>query len=324
MALDPLMNQRELTLITNSFKPIAYLFDDPLLTDIFCSSKGAISTKAFGRAIQDEPIILSPEQRFAILNQIAQHMNMNINLMEYPVLEGTIPIPGWNSRITATYPPWVDNPSFAIRRPPQRIYTLEEYVQNNQLSPDKYGLITSYIKNKKNIIVSGSTGSGKTTFLNACIKKKSEYFPADRYYIIQDNNELQCEAKYIDLILIHREQAVRAVQLAMRYAPNSIIFGEVRDGIVMNELLDAWNTGHPGGLTSIHANSSSFTLIRIETLLRQKYAGELPDIREMIDLIIHLKQNSATGMKVTEVMETKNQTKPMIEDILQHVEAVLE
>jgi type IV secretion system protein VirB11 len=324
MALDPIMLQRELQLIINSLKPIAHLFNDPLLTDVFCSTQGNISTKAFGRAVRDEPITLSVEQRNAILKQIAQHMEITIDYTNYPVLEGTIPIPDWKSRITGIFPPFVDEPSFAIRRPPQRIYTLEEYVHNNQLSSEKYDLIISHIKSKKNIIISGSTGSGKTTFINAIIKKKAEFFPADRFYIIQDNNELQCDAKYTDMILIRREQAVRAVQLSLRYSPDSIIFGEVRDGIVMNELLDAWNTGHPGGITSIHANSSASTITRIETLLRQKYAGSLPDIHEMVDLIVHLKRNPATGMKVTEVMQVKNQIKPMIEGILERAEAIIE
>jgi type IV secretion system protein VirB11 len=300
--------KRELDNIRFNLRQLEYLFNDPKLTDIFCSIEGSISFKKFGKDIENSDIILTVSQRFQLLNQIAKYMELNINFFEYPVLEGTIPVPEWkNARITAIFPPWIVAPSFTIRKPPEKIYTLEDYVTNGQLSREHYEVIVRHIKDNKNIIVSGGTGSGKTTLVNAIIKKKCEFYPKHRYYIVQDVSELQCEGEYADMPVIRSEQATLAVLLSLRYSPNFIIFGEVRKGAVMAELLDAWNTGHPGGVTTIHANSSAATITRIRKLLLDHYPGEasLPNLNEYIDIIIYIQKDKKTGIVINEIMEMK-------------------
>jgi len=301
--------KRELDNIRFNLRQLEGLFNDPKLTDIFCSKEGNISFKRFGEDIENSDIILPISLRFQLLNQIAKYMELNINFFEYPVLEGTIPLPEWkNSRITAIFPPWIAAPSFTIRKPPERIYTLEDYVANGQLSQERYEIIVRHIKENKNIIVSGSTGSGKTTLVNAIIKKKCEFYPRHRYYIVQDVSELRCEGEYADMPIIRSEQAILAVLLSLRYTPNFIIFGEVRKGAVMAELLDAWNTGHPGGVTTIHANSSGATITRIKKLLLDHYSSEtsLPDLNEYIDIIIYIEKDSKTGIAINEIMEMRS------------------
>jgi type IV secretion system protein VirB11 len=124
---------------------------------------------------------------------------------------------------------------------------------------------------------------------------------------VQDVSELQCNAKYAEMIIIRSEQAISAVTLSLRYTPNCIIFGEVRKGPVMAELLDAWNTGHPGGLTTIHSNSAALKSVRIKKLLLDHYPVEasLPDINEYIDLIIYIRQDKNAGVFIDELMEMK-------------------
>jgi len=302
--------KRELDNIRFNLRQLEGLFNDPKLTDIFCSKEGIISFKRFGADIENSDITLPVSQRFQLLNQIAKYMELNINFFEYPVLEGTVPVPEWkNSRITAIFPPWIEAPSFTIRKPPEKIYTLEDYTANGQLSRERYEIIVNNIKENKNIIVSGGTGSGKTTLVNAIIKKKCEFYPRHRYYIVQDVSELQCEGEYADMPIIRSEQATLAVLLSLRYTPNFIIFGEVRKGAVMAELLDAWNTGHPGGVTTIHANSSAATITRIKKLLLDHYPNEssLPDLNEYIDIIIYIKKDRETGIVVDEILEMKKQ-----------------
>jgi type IV secretion system protein VirB11 len=301
--------KRELDNIRFNLRLLMGLFNDPALTDIFCSQEGRISIKKFGSDIENTDVVLSVSERFQLLNQIAKYMEHNINFFEYPVLEGTIPVPEWkNARISAIFPPWLSEPSFTIRKPPEKIYSLEEYTANMQLSPEQYQTIIRYIRENKNIIVAGGTGSGKTTLANAIIKKKCEFFPKYRYYIVQDVSELQCDAEYADMPVIRSDQSMLAVSLSLRYTPNCIIFGEVRKGSVMAELLDAWNTGHPGGITTIHSNSSRSTLIRIKKLLLDHYQNEscLPDLREYIDLIIYVQKNKTSGIIVNDLMEMKN------------------
>jgi len=218
--------KRELDNIRFNLRQLEGLFMDAGLTDIFCSKEGKISFKKFGRDIENSDITLPVSQRFQLLNQIAKYMELNINFFEYPVLEGTIPVPEWkNARITAIFPPWIVAPSFTIRKPPEKIYTLEDYVDNGQLSPERYEIIVRHIKENKNIIVSGGTGSGKTTLVNAIIRKKCEFYPSHRYYIVQDVSELQCEGKYADMPIIRSDQATLAVLLSLRYSPISSFLG---------------------------------------------------------------------------------------------------
>jgi len=300
--------KRELDNIRFNLRQLESLFNDPNLTDIFCSKEGKISFKRFGKDIENSGITLPVSQRFQLLNQIAKYMELNINFFEYPVLEGTIPVPEWkNSRITAIFPPWIVEPSFTIRKPPEKIYSLEDYTAKGQLSRERYDTIVKYIKENKNIIVSGGTGSGKTTLVNAIIKKKCEFYPSHRYYIVQDVSELRCDGEYADMPIIRSDQAALAVLLSLRYSPNFIIFGEVRKGAVMAELLDAWNTGHPGGVTTIHANSSGAAITRIRKLLLDHYPNEasLPDLNEYIDIIIYIQKDRKTGIAINEILEMK-------------------
>ncbi|MDR0495172.1 MAG: Flp pilus assembly complex ATPase component TadA [Treponema sp.] len=300
--------EREIDNIRFNLRNLVPFLEDPQLTDIFCSADGAISVKRFGQAVCDTGLQLTMSDRLQLLNQIAKYMEQNIDFFRYPVLEATIPVPEWkNARITGIFPPWAPGPSFTVRKPPEKIYQLENYVENGQLNRERYEIIVDYIKNKKNIIIAGGTGSGKTTLTNALIQKKCEFFPNDRFFIVQDVSELQCSAKYAEMIIIRSDQAISAVSLSLRYTPNCIIFGEVRKGAVMAELLDAWNTGHPGGLTTLHSNSAALTTVRIKKLLLDHYPGEasLPDLREYIDLIIYIRQDKNSGVIIDELMEMK-------------------
>ena len=312
---------RELDNIRFNLNKIFNLFNDPSLTDIFCDCDGKVSYKMFGQDITDSNITINTSERFLILNQIAKYMEHIIDFFKYPVLEATIPVPEWkNARITAIFPPWLPAPSFTIRKPPEKIYALEDYIKNGQLSQSRYEIICRYVKENKNIIIAGGTGSGKTTLTNALLKKKCEYYPNYRYFIVQDVSELQCEAKYKEMPVIRPDQAVLAVLLSLRYTPNCIIFGETRKGSVMAEILDAWNTGHPGGFTTIHSNSSNGTLIRIKKLLLDHYPSEasLPDLNEYIDLIIYIQKNKSTGVIINDIMEMKKQDTRQIAQIMEH------
>jgi type IV secretion system protein VirB11 len=130
----------------------------------------------------------------------------------------------------------------------------------------------------------------------------SELTPEERFYIIEDVPELQCCAKRTTQLYIRKEQAILAIQTALRWTPKRIVFGEIRSGEVAVELLEAWNTGHPGNVTTIHADNAASTLFRIEGLLRQKIHGKLPDLRWSIGLIVHLGSIPGFGPIVDEVL----------------------
>ena len=187
---------RELDNIRDSFSLLEPFLNDSEVNDIFIDPFGLVSVKRFGYDIEDVSLIVPERNRVQILNQIARWQGVVIDTNTYPVIEGTIPIPEWNARITGIYPPWVESATIAIRKPSTRVISLEEYVKDGRLSEDRYRTIYDYVKERKNIVIAGGTGSGKTTLANAVIDLMVRFSPQDRFYIVQDNAELQCNGKY--------------------------------------------------------------------------------------------------------------------------------
>lgn len=153
-----------------------------------------------------------------------------------------------------------ENSMYFIRRPPTKILSLESYLESGRITKERYDLLIEHIRKRSNIVIGGETGSGKTTLTNAIIQKMTEYTPNDRFYIVEDVPELQCNAHDKTMISVNPVHAAEAVRTALRWTPDRIIFGEVRYGEVANELIKAWNLGYTGGITTIHANCTQSML----------------------------------------------------------------
>jgi type IV secretion system protein VirB11 len=277
--------------------------DDPVVTDIFTAGTGEIIVKRFaeGKVFTGEH--LSPSKVRGIILSAAALLDKQIDpLNGLPKLEAVIP-PPYSARITGLLPPWVASPEVTLRKPPRIIFPLEDYVEKKRLQPEQYDLICQFIRERKNLLIGGGTGSGKSTFVNAVIKKMTEYTPNDRFYIVEDVPELQCDARDKTMIAVNPRHAAEAVRTALRWTPDRIIFGEVRYGEVANELLKAWNTGHTGNITTIHADSCASMLVRMEDLLREEIKGTIPRISAAIHLCVHLTA-TPQGPTVDEVKPT--------------------
>lgn len=275
-------------------------FENKNITDIYVYGDGQVQVNEFGIGPHNPDLVLTIPERMRIINSLASVSDTPIDKWERPTLESIIP--KYNIRTTAIIPPWTTSPEIAFRRPADKIFTLEEYLEEKRISQELFEKVVSHIKNRSNIIISGSTGSGKTTFTNACIQKMLDFTPNERIYIVEDTHEIQCHSKSKTQLYIRKEQAVTAIQTALRWTPKRIIFGEIRSGVVAVELLEAWNTGHPGNVTTIHADSASSTIPRIEGLLRQVIMGKLPDLSDSVQLIVHLTNKSDFGPLVDEVL----------------------
>jgi type IV secretion system protein VirB11 len=291
---------RQMENLLGDLEPLLPFFETKTVTNVFVYGDGTVQVDDFETGIYDAPRRLTPAQRTRIINSLANVSDTPIDKWERPTLESIIP--KYNIRTTAIIPPWVESPEITFRRPADKVFTLEEYREQGRLSPDLYEKIVGHIEKRGNMVISGSTGSGKTTFTNACLEKMREFTPDERFYIIEDTPELQCRSRNKTQLYIRKEQAVAAIQTALRWMPKRIIFGELRSGEVAVELLEAWNTGHPGNITTVHADSAASTVPRIEGLLRQKIAGALPDLAETINLIIHLDYRRGFGPVVDEVL----------------------
>jgi type IV secretion system protein VirB11 len=292
--------RRQMDNLLGDLDPLIEYFDAKTVLNVYVYGDGAIQVDDFERGLYDTDKLLTVSQRMRIINSLASVSDTPIDKWERPTLESIIP--KYNIRTTAIVPPWVQTPEITFRRPADKVFTLEEYFTQERITQALYDKIVSHIEKRSNIIISGSTGSGKTTFTNACIEKMRECTPDDRFYIIEDTPELQCRSKNKTQLYIRKEQAVMAIQTALRWTPKRIIFGELRSGDVAVELLEAWNTGHPGNITTIHADSAASTISRIEGLLRQKITGTLPDVGDSIQLIVHLRYHRGFGPVVDEAL----------------------
>jgi type IV secretion system protein VirB11 len=160
------------------------------------------------------------------------------------------------------------------------------------------------VDQRRNILISGGTGAGKTTLANAVLREPG--FANDRVFLIEDTPELLCSAWDCVQVVTRRTAPVVGVgdlvRDALRMRPDRIIVGEMRDGAAALETLKSWNTGHPGGLCTLHANSAADGLRRLEDLIGEvSLRPSLRMIGQTIDRIVHVRRTSA-GRSVETVL----------------------
>lgn len=161
----------------DDIEPLKKYLDDPAATDISTSHRGEIIVKIFGKGKLFTGETLPPTRVAGIILSAAALLDKRVDTISgIPKLEAVIP-PPYNARITGLLPPWVDYPQVRFRLPPKRIYPLEDYVRKGRMTAEEYDLVCRYIKERKNILVGGGTGSGKSTFVNAVLKKNGRVYP---------------------------------------------------------------------------------------------------------------------------------------------------
>jgi conjugal transfer protein trbB len=281
---------------------ILSMIDDDNVTEVYINEDHNIWKETFTGRV-DTGIQLTNKQVTSICTAIAGYNN-DIITTESPELG--VELSSLMLRAQICYPPIVKEPIFFLRKKPRRIFSLEEYVASNSLSEKYYNLIVEYIKSHKNIVVVGGTGSGKTTFLNAMLKKLSELNNKERVLILEDTQELQCTLP--DVLYLRTSGNKKQVHVtmsdlvfvSMRLSPNRIIVGEVRNQCAY-DMIQAWNTGHEGGFCTTHANSAEEAFERLEVLIGQ--SSEVKDnevvrrlIGNTVDVIISIQRTvSDTG-----------------------------
>ncbi len=171
------------------------------------------------------------------------------------------------SRFAGKLPPIVSFPTFAIRKKALAIVTLDQYALAGSITPRQCAILKNAIAMHRNILVTGGTGSGKTTLINAIIHHMVVLDPAERIFIIEDTGEIQCAAE--NCVQYHMSLEVPMTALlrtTLRMRPDRILVGEVR-GAEALDLSDAWNTGHEGGAATLHANNAQAGLARLKSLI---------------------------------------------------------
>lgn len=279
---------------------IVQALNDDSVIEIMLNTDGKIWIDKLGEGMSCTGS-MSAVNALALLGTIADSLDTVIT-KESPILEGELPIDG--SRFEGLIPPVVARPTFAIRKKALMIFTLDDYVKQKVMTQEQRQSIRHAVKMKKNILVVGGTGSGKTTLTNAIIAEMVDVTPKDRLVIMEDTAEIQCAAKNAVIlrtsINISMQKLLRAT---MRLRPDRIIVGEVR-GAEALALLKAWNTGHPGGIATLHANSADGGLVRLEQLIGESgiHADMKNLIDEAVDLIIFIEKKG--GKRVISEVKT--------------------
>lgn len=253
-------------MICHHFGPVMQLLN-PDHTEIMINADGKVWVDSLTEGTFCTSLTLSVEARRAIIQTVATSTNQRCN-EELPFLSATLPVVGY--RMAGLVEPAVEAPSIVIRIPSQKIFTLKEYVAQGTVSQNQARLLLQAIKNRHNILVAGGTGSGKTTFSNALLDVMQH--TKHRIMTIEDEPELRCTAPNHIGVRINRDTTfsyTEALQMALRMKPDRIVVGELRDGAAALGLLKSWNTGHGGGLATLHADNAKSTLDRLEQLLQE-------------------------------------------------------
>lgn len=298
--LDNKIVKRHFDMLTTSFgKDIVALLQDDDVIEIMLNPDGKLWAESFKQGKYFTGIIFDANQATNII-KLAAAYHQEIANYESPEISCELPETG--SRFQGWLPPVAAAPTFTIRKRATHIFTLENYVKSGALTAEQADKLRIKIKERKNILIAGGTSSGKTTFANALLNELKEC--KDRIIVLEDLPELQINAE--DCVKLTTTSTVSMRMLVkgiLRMRPDRIIIGEVRDGAAL-ELLKAWNTGHPGGICTIHANSPESTISRLEDLVHE-VVSVVPTnlIQEAIDIVVFMKRDHNGKHKVDSITE---------------------
>lgn len=277
---------------------ICAALEDSSVVEVMLNPDGRLFVERLGEGIASLGSLPAGAAE-VIIGSVAHALQTEADDMQ-PIISGELPIGG--HRFEGLLPPVVSAPTFSIRRRASRLIPLDDYVDDGIMTESQAGLITHAISRRLNIVVAGGTGSGKTTLANAVIAEIVRQAPEHRLLILEDTAEIQCAAE--NAVSLHTSDTAdmaRLLKSTMRLRPDRIIVGEVRDGAALT-LLKAWNTGHPGGITTIHANNALSALRRLEQLTAEASQQPMREvIGEAVDVVISI-ERTPTGRRVREVI----------------------
>ncbi|MBL0770097.1 P-type conjugative transfer ATPase TrbB [Sphingopyxis sp. DHUNG17] len=276
---------------------IAEWLADPSVIEIMLNPDGRLWVDRLGAGIDDSGLMLAATDGERIIRLVAHHVGAAVHAGS-PRVSAELPETG--ERFEGLLPPVVAAPTFAIRKPAVAVFSLGDYVDARIMSDLSAEILRCAVAERKNILVAGGTGTGKTTLTNALLAEVAK--TSDRIVLIEDTRELQCAAP--NLVAMRTKDGVATladlVCSSLRLRPDRIPIGEVR-GAEALELLKAWGTGHPGGIGTIHAGTALGALRRMEQLI-QEAVVTVPRalLAETIDLVAVLVRDG-TGRRLSEL-----------------------
>ncbi|MDA5193708.1 P-type conjugative transfer ATPase TrbB [Govanella unica] len=283
--------QRQRLMLRTAMGPVILAaLDDPSVTEVMVNPDGRLWVDRHGNGRSESGVSVAAAEAERIIRLVASHMGQECHAGR-PIVSAELPEGG--ERFEGLLPPVSSAACFSIRKPAQILYRLSDYVTARIMTPLQMTVLREAVAMRQNIVVIGGTSSGKTTLVNALLAEVAT--SGDRVILLEDTRELQCGAE--DFVALRTKPGVATladlVRSTLRLRPDRIIVGEVR-GPEALDMLKAWNTGHPGGITTLHANSARAGLYRLEQLIQEAVVTvPRPLIAEAIDLVVYLQGRGA-------------------------------
>ncbi len=282
----PVTASRTLEMLRSAMGPmIGAALDDATVIEIMVNPDGKLWLDRHGEGRICTGEIITPPDAERIVKLVASHIRQEVT-QNRPIVSAELP--GGGERFEGLLPPVVTAPCFSIRKGAVKIFTLADYVTAETMTKAQADALSYAVNAKLNILIVGGTSSGKTTLANALLAEIASC--NDRVLILEDTRELQCSTPDQVALRTHGQDVKLAdlVRSTLRLRPDRIVVGEVR-GPEALDMLKAWNTGHPGGIATVHANSAEAGLYRIEQLILEG-ANSVPRalIAEAINVIVFI------------------------------------
>lgn len=285
---NPESQQRGNSALRAALRKLHVYLVDPAVVELMLNPDGIVWVERLGAAPVETDVHMSPHEAESMLREVAAEVRAQLNANSPSML---CRLPLYGARLQAVIYPIVEAPIFAMRRPASQLFPLSHYVEQGVITEQQRQLLRDAVRGRANILVGGSTGSGKTTFAASLLNELSD--TDERVLVIEDYPELQCTARHKLHLLINPPNYTwrHAVINAMRLRPDRIVVAEVVDGAAV-EVAKAWNTGHPGGIATIHADSPTLMLERFCQLMEEIVpTAPRVSIAATINICVHLRRD---------------------------------
>lgn len=291
--------RRLIAKLRNELGPLVVrALDDDDITEVMLNPDGCIWTEGHTTGLR---VIgrMDAAQAEALIGTVASAVSTTVTRSS-PIVSGELPLNG--ERFEGMIAPVVASPTFTIRKRAVAVYSLDDYIRSGVISATVASALRVALRDRQNILLCGGTASGKTTLANALIAELAVIAREQRVVIIEDTTEIQCAQE--NAVVMRTSDDVdmtRLLRSTLRMRPDRIIVGEVRGGEALT-LLKAWNTGHPGGIATIHANNALAALPRLEQLIAEATTAPMGTlIAGAVDLIVSISKTES-GRRVNELV----------------------
>lgn len=277
------------------------LIDSSGWSDIMINPNGKVFIDT--DVIRETKCKISENGLYSAALMLASYSNQAFNDGNHQSLNVVIPI--MNLRANFMAPPAVDHISVTLRKPNPFVVPLEKMIETGTFTATQVDYLNKAVDEYKNIIFSGGTSSGKTTALNSLVQRIDN---EDRIVMIEDVREIRFSQPDVLSVLVNRDYTyVDAIGDSLRQRPTRIIVGECRFGKQALEMLKAWNTGHPGGFSTIHANNAKDVFRRLDQLCSEESVSSQQDmIHDAVDVVVQMTRlKKSRARQCTELLDVK-------------------